>query len=187
MKTPLSILLTCALTFPQLGCKPNTVDRLVVSLSAVSAASAIAIAVATSLEANEAIATETAAQIISYSQSVSQATSKAIAELSFAEPDRQKILNIAAIFASIPRVVLADADPKAAAVIQAIQVAIETLMAQLEAAARLASTGARTANAALTSERAAELVEIDAQARQAASEASRWTQEHRLVLAAYMK
>src|SRR5512140_3367761 len=106
MKTSICILLVCVLALTLPGCKSNTVDRLVVSLGAVSAASAIAIAVATSLDANEAIESATAAKIVAYSQAVSEATSKAIAELSFEEPTRKKIVNIAALFAGIPSVAI---------------------------------------------------------------------------------
>jgi hypothetical protein len=187
MKTPLSILLMCALVFPQLGCKSNTTDRLVVSLGAVSAASAVAIAVAMSLEANEAIDTTTATKIVTYSQAVSLATSKAIAELGVDETDRLKILNITAIFAAVPPVVIAGEDPKAAAVIQAIQAAIETLLAQLTVASKSAPACATTTQATLTKEQVTELLKIDAQARQAAYEASRWSRAHTLLVAGYMK
>ncbi len=117
MKTCVAIVLTCVLALLPMGCKTNTMDRLVVSLSAVSAAAAVAIAVATSLEANEAIETETAAKIIAYSQAVSHATSKSIAELSFSEPDHEKILKITAYFSELPRVALSEGEPKAAAIV----------------------------------------------------------------------
>ncbi|HVX65653.1 MAG TPA: hypothetical protein VHA11_03575 [Bryobacteraceae bacterium] len=187
MKTPLSLLLTCALLFPQLGCKSNTTDRLVVSLGAVSAASAVAIAVAMSLEADEAIDSVTATRIVTYSQAVSLATSKAISELGADETDRMKILKITAIFAAVPPVVIGDEDPKAAAVIQAIQVAVETLLAQLTAASKAVPAAATPAQAALTKEHLAELAKIDAQARRAVTVASRWSPAHPLLAAGYMK
>ncbi|HEX8985648.1 MAG TPA: hypothetical protein VF767_09460 [Bryobacteraceae bacterium] len=187
MKTSICILLVCLLAFTLPGCKSNTVDRLVVSLGAVSAAAAIAIAVATSLDANEAIESATAAKIVAYSQAVSEATSKAIAELSLEEPARKKIVSIAALFAGIPSVAIAEQDPKAAALIQAIQVAIQTLMVQLNAAARSTGAATRNAQALLTPEQAAELISIDAQARDSARAAAAWGRAHRLLLAGYMK
>jgi len=177
----------CVLVCPQFGCKSNTTDRLVVSLGAVSAASAVAIAVATSLEANEAIDSAAAARIINYSQSVGVATSKAIAELSVEETDRQRILNISAIFTAVPPVVISGDDAKAVAVVQAIQVAIQTLLVQLSEASKSTSVRGTRTIASLTSAQMAQIVRADTQVRQTAQAALTWNPVHPLLAAGYMK
>jgi hypothetical protein len=188
MKTPIAILAICALVFPQLGCKSSTTDRLVISLGAVSAASAVAIAVATSLEASEAIDTSTAARIVTYAQSVSEATAKAITELGVSESDRLKATKIVAIFAAVPPVVLADSGGKAAAIVSAIQAAITALTAQLTVVSKsAAASSTTTTQSSLSRQQVEELVKIDAQARQCSREAALWSQAHPLLVAGYMK
>jgi hypothetical protein len=119
------------------GCGTN-IDNLITALGGVSSAASVAIVTAGALEVSGTIDSQAADQITRYAQAVAEACSQSISELRAEGSAKQKALNVSAIFAAIPRVVLSDYNPRAGAVVAVVQIAIQAFTAQLQTAAKLA-------------------------------------------------
>jgi hypothetical protein len=176
MKARLSIF-TLAIVLTQSGCKSDSTTTLIASLGAVSTSSAVAISVASSLEASGRISEDTARRIIAYSQAVSDACSRSVASLNSDSTTRDKVLSILSAVVEVETpVIAAYGDAKAKAVVAALEAALIALRLQLQAATKDArSTGAAVSP---TRQQAAEIQRIGREADGAVLAAARWTRVH---------
>ncbi len=182
MKTRISILVL-ALVLTQVGCKTDPTSSLIASLSAVSGASAVAIAVSASLESNGEIAEDTAREIVTYAQAVSEACARSVAELKAGTATKDKVLNILSAVAEVQTpVVMTYGDPKAQAVVVALDAALAALKVQLQTVSKDAKA---SGNAVCPTKEQAERIRlIGRESEGAARAAASWVKEHRELVAA---
>lgn len=155
---------------------------LIVSLGAVSSSSAVAIAVASSLESGGQIPEETARQIIAYAQAVSDACAKSVAALSTGDTTKTKVLRILSAVVEVQAPMVAThGNAKAKAVVAALEAALAALKVQLQVAERAAKSSSATVSP--TSEQSSEIRRIARQAQDATWVAGRWAQAHPALMA----
>ncbi|MCE5309163.1 MAG: hypothetical protein LLG20_16100 [Acidobacteriales bacterium] len=182
MKTRLSIIVL-ALVLTQAGCKTDPATALIASLSAVSSASAVAIAVSTSLESNGEIAEDTAREIIAYAQAVSEACAQSVAGMKAGTATKEKVLNILSAVAEVQTpVVMTYGNPKAQAVVVALDAALAALKVQLQAASKDAKASGGAVSP--TKEQADRIRLIGRESQDAARAAASWVKQHREFVAA---
>jgi len=182
MKLLLS-LVTAALIVGLAGCKTDRATTLIATLSAVSSASSVAIAVASSLEMDGQIAEDTARQIIAYAQAVSDACAQSVAKLNAGGTTRDQALEILSAVVRVQAPVAAVyGNAKAHAVVAALEAALAALKVQLQKAAQ---DGKPTrAKLTLDSRQEAELGRAGRQAEISAATAAGWLKQHPVLAAA---
>lgn len=169
------VLLAFVLT--QAGCKTDPTTTLIATLGAVSSSSAVAIAVASSLESGGQIPEETARRIIAYAQAVSDACAKSVAALHTGDTTKAKVLNILSAVVEVEAPVVAThGNAKAKAVVAVLEAALAALKVQLRIAAKAARSSSATANP--TSEQWSEIRRIARQAEDATRVAGHWARAH---------
>ncbi len=182
MKTRV-LMIVLALVLTQAGCKTDPTSSLIASLSAVSSASAVAIAVSASLEGNGEITEDSAREIITYAQAVSEACARSVAELKTGTATKDRVLNILSAVAEVQTpVVMTYGDAKAQAVIAALDAALAALKVQLQTVSKDAKTSGCTVSP--TREQAERIRLIGRESEGAARAAASWVKEHRELVAA---
>lgn len=182
MKTRSAIALL-AVVLTQAGCKSDPTTTLIASVGAVSSASSVTIAVASSLESTGQISQQSAREIIAYAQAVSIACSKAVEAFQAGTTKKEKALNILSAVVSVQTPVLtAYGDDKARAVVAALDAALAALKIQLQAAANSSgSSGSVTVSP--TRQQAREIHRIGGEAVESVHTANLWQREHRELVA----
>jgi len=182
MKLRLS-LVSAALMVGLAGCKTDRATALIATLSAVSSASSVAIAVASSLEMDGQIPEDTARQIIAYAQAVSDACAQSVATLNAGGSSRDQALEILSAVVRVQAPVAAVyGNAKAHAVVAALEAALAALKVQLQNAGQ--DVKPSHAKMTIDSRQEAELRRAGYQAEIAAATAAGWLKQHPALAAA---